>query len=99
MKHLAPKDTGDLVASIAVTTAGNVTPAYSQPGGSQIVPENGVMITVGSAKVRYAHLVEYGTTEMAARPYFWVSYRLSKVRIKRRIARAISKAVREAWSK
>jgi HK97 gp10 family phage protein len=99
MKHLAPEDSGDLKDSIAVTTAGHSTPPYSQPGGSMVVPENAVAITVGNHAVRYAHLPEYGTAKAAAQPYFWPSFRLLKKRATNRIKRAISKAVKQNWGK
>ncbi len=95
MKHLAPVDQGDLRDSIVVTTGGNATPKYSQPGGSQVVPEGAVIVTAGNNSVRYPHLVEYGTTKTKAQPFFWVSVRLKQKKIKARIKRAISKAVRE----
>lgn len=105
MQHLAPvsedgshgKPPGALRDSIVMTTAGNTTPAYSQPGGSQVVPENAVVITAGNSGVRYPHLVEYGTSKADAQPYFWPSYRLLKTRIARRIKRGISQAVRKEW--
>lgn len=99
MKALAEvsRDTGDLIDSIEMTTAGNTTPAYSQPGGSKVVPENAVAVTAGNADVRYPHLVEYGTTKAPAQPFFWPGYRLSKLKIKRRIKRSISAAVRTGW--
>ena len=96
MRQFAPRDTGALIESITVTGPGGTTPAYSQPGGSQTVPENAVAITAGNSEVRYAHLVEYGTAKAHAQPFFWPAYRLFKNRAKRRIARAIGKAVREA---
>lgn len=96
MKNLAPEDEGDLKVSIVVTGPGERTPAYSQPGGSMTVPENAVAVTVGNEHVRYAHLVEYGTSKAHAQPYFWPAYRLLKKRLTSRIKRAISKAVREA---
>jgi HK97 gp10 family phage protein len=99
MRSLAPRKTGDLIDSIAITTAGNATPPYSQPGGSMVVPENAVAITVGNTNVRYAHLVEYGTAKAHAQPFFWVSVRLLKKRIQSRIKRSISKAVKQGWSK
>lgn len=97
MRQLAPEDTGALKESITVTTAGNTTPPYSQPGGARTVPENAVAVTVGNEDVRYPHLVEYGTAEAPAQPYFWPAYRLTKKRIENRIKRAIGKAVREGW--
>jgi HK97 gp10 family phage protein len=101
MKALAEtsRDTGALIDSIAWTPAGRATPHYSQPGGSQVVPENAVVITAGNAAVRYAHLVEYGTTKATAQPYFWPAVRLLRKRLTNRIKRSIGKAVRNGWSK
>jgi HK97 gp10 family phage protein len=101
MKALAEASrlTSDLIETITMTTAGNTTPPYSQPGGSQVVPENAVMITVGNSQVRYPHLVEYGTTRSAAQPFFWPAYRLLKKRILNRIKRGAAKATRENWQK
>ena len=90
------RDTGDLIRSIAVTPAGQATPPYSQPGGAQVVPENAVMVTAGNTSVRYAHLVEYGTTKAAAQPFFWPAVRLNRKKITGRIKRAVSKAVKNA---
>jgi HK97 gp10 family phage protein len=101
MKQLAEpsRDTGKLIDSITYTTAGNTTPPYSQPGGSQVVPANSVMVTAGNTDVRYPHLVEYGTTKAPAQPFFWPAYRLLKKRLQNRIKRSISKAVRENWGR
>jgi HK97 gp10 family phage protein len=99
MRSLAPVDEGDLRDSITYTPAGQTTPPHSQPGGSQVVPENAVMVTAGNADVRYAHLVEYGTLKAPAQPYFWPAFRLSHTRITNRIKRAVSKAVRERWKR
>jgi HK97 gp10 family phage protein len=98
MKLLAPVDTGALQESIAVTLPGESTPPYSQPGGSRVAKENEVIVTAGNEKVRYAHLLEYGTTAAPAHPYFWPAYRLTRERIKRRLSRAISKAVKDGWN-
>jgi HK97 gp10 family phage protein len=97
MRQLVPVDEGDLKDSITVTPAGQTTPAYSQPGGSMTVPENAAAITVGNSKVRYAHLVEYGTNQSSAQPFFWPTIRLLKKRTKGRISRAMGKAVRDNW--
>ena len=96
MRALAPEDTGDLKDSIAVTLPGQSTPPYSQPGGSQVAKENQVLVTVGNHVVRYPHLVEYGTANAAAQPFFWPAFRLKRKRLANRIKRAISKAVRQA---
>ena len=101
MKALAEpsRKTGALIDSITFTTAGNTTPPYSEPGGSRVVPENAVAVTAGNTKVRYVHFVEYGTSKMAAEPFFWPAYRLLKKKLSDRIKRSASKAVRENWAK
>lgn len=103
MRHLAPDDpaTGapDLKSSIAVTPAGQQTPAYSQPGGSLVVPENAVAITAGNSDVRYPHLLEYGTTKMQAQPYFWPSVRLHRKKAQQAIKGGVARAVKKNWGK
>lgn len=99
MQALAPEDTGALRQSITATPPGGTTPAYSQPGGSRVVGENQVLVTAGNSEVRYPHLVEYGTAEAHAQPFFWPAYRLTKKRIANRLKRAIGKAVREGWTR
>lgn len=113
-RSLAPDDPAtaapDLKSSIAVTGPGQMTPPYSQPGGSMVVPENAAVITVGNTDVRYAHLVEFGTRARmtkskeqsghhpgtAAQPFFWPGFRMGRKRALNRIKRAIGKAIREA---
>ncbi|GGG62788.1 hypothetical protein GCM10011415_06460 [Salipiger pallidus] len=96
MEALAPEEDGDLKGSIAVTPAGQMTPPYSQPGGSHVVPENQVAITAGNSDVRYPHLQEYGTRHHAAQPFFWPGFRLARKKAENRIKRQIAKAIREA---
>lgn len=99
MQSLVPVDQGDLRDSIAVTQTGERTPAHSQPGGSMVVRDNQIVITAGNSEVRYPHLVEYGTQQAPAQPYFWPATRLLKARNTRRIKRAVSKAVKENWGR
>jgi len=110
MRALAPVDDGDLKESIAVTPGGSSTPAYSQPGGRQVVPELQVLVTAGNTKVRYAHLVEFGTAPhenrglfegtrhpgTKAEPFFWPAFRLHRKKLASAIKRAIRKAVKDA---
>ena len=98
-RALAPVDTGDLEQSIHVTSPGEQTPAYSQPGGSQIAKENEVIVTVGDSDVRFAHLLEYGTRNSPAQPFFWPGYRLTRKRAAAKIKRAMAKAIKENWGK
>lgn len=60
-KSLVKEVSGDLKESIHVTNPGEATPAYSQPGGKRIAREEEAIVTAGNSKVRYAHLVEFGT--------------------------------------
>lgn len=98
-KQLAPKDTGDLADSIAVTEPGQLTPPYSQPGGSTVAGENQVIVTAGNSDVRYPHLVEHGTSETEAQPFFFPGYRLLKGKVTRSTASAFGRTARREWSK
>lgn len=97
-QHLAPKDTHALANSISVTGPGETTPPYSQPGGSRVAGETEVIVTAGNTDVRYAHLVEYGTSKTEPQPFFWPALRLLRKRLQQRIDRAGRKAVRDAWN-
>lgn len=99
MRSIVPKDTRELEYSIKYTMPGGRTPAYSQPGGSMVVPENAVAITVGNSDVRYGHLVEYGTAEAHAQPFFWPSVRLHNKRARTAIKSAIGRAVKKNWGR
>ena len=106
-KSLAPVDDGDLKESVHVTLPGGTTPPYSQPGGSTTARESQAIITAGNTKVRYAHLVEFGTkahinggkfagTEhpgTTAQPFFWPAYRALRGRARGKITRGIKKAI------
>lgn len=95
----ASRDTGALIDSITVTAPGEQAPPYSQPGGSHTVPEGAVMITAGNSDVRYAHLVEFGTSKTDAQPFFWPGYMLGRQRAVNRINRAGRKIIRSVWNK
>ena len=101
VQHLAEtsRDTGALIDSVAVTLPGQTTPPYSQPGGSRTAHELEAIVTVGNSDVRYAHLVEYGTAEAPAQPFFWPAVRTLRKRINGRLKRAAGKAARDWWSR
>ena len=99
MRQFVPVDSGDTKDSIAVTPAGGSTPAYSQPGGQMTVPENAVAVTVGDQDVRTAHLVEHGTVNAPAQPFFWPAVRLHNKKAKAAIKRSVATAVRKNWGK
>ncbi|MCF6370976.1 HK97-gp10 family putative phage morphogenesis protein [Rhizobium halophilum] len=96
-RTFAPVDSGDLRDSIEVTPPGAHTPPYSQPGGSRVAGENEVIITAGNEDVRYAHLVEYGTANAEAQPFFWPAYRLNAAKIKRNAASLFKRRLKKAW--
>lgn len=95
MQSNAPQETGALIESIKATQPEQTTPAYSLPSGQKTAGELQAIVTVGDAKVRYAHLVEYGTSKATAQPFFWPAARELNKRIKGRIKRTINKAVKE----
>lgn len=99
IQRAAPEDSGDLKDSVVVTPPGGSTPAYSQPGGSRIAANNEAIITVGNTVVRYPHLIEYGTSKMAAQPYFWPTVRTYGPRGQRAIKLALGKLVKAAWQR
>ncbi len=92
------RDTGALIDSIEVTKPGDTTPPYSQPGGSRTAHELEAIVTVGNSEVRYPHLVEYGTENAQAQPFFWSAVRSLQKRINNRLNRAARKAIRTYWS-
>lgn len=98
-KQLAPKDTGALADSIAVTEPGHTTPPHSQPGGSRVAGENQVLVTAGNSDVRYPHHVEHGTSKMEAEPFFFPGYRLLADQIKRGTTSAFTRTARKEWNR
>jgi HK97 gp10 family phage protein len=90
----ASRQTGDLIDSIEVTAPGGTTPKYAAGGGSETLGPNMAAVTVGSPKVRYGHLIEFGTAHSEAKPFLLAAFRLAKRKVEARIARAIGKAIR-----
>lgn len=109
-KSYVPVRHGNLRDSIVATPGGAVTPSYSQPGGSQVVPQGAALVTAGNNKVRYPHLVEYGTRPhenrgkfagttnpgAPAQPFFWPAFRLLRRRFRARMSRAMNAAIKKA---
>lgn len=109
-QNLVPYDQGELHDSIVVTQPGQTTPPYSQPGGSMTAGPEQAIITAGNTRVRYPHLVEFGTPPhinggqfagtahpgTTAQPFFFPAWRALRNRVKSRITRSINKAIRDA---
>ncbi len=114
MKRLAPKDTGKLRNSIVQTWGGGKVRYSSLAGSSGEAgdPDLSVRISAGNSEVRYAHLVEFGTAPhinggrfagtkhpgTSPRPFFYPAYRANKRRVKSRISRATTRAVKQVAS-
>ena len=96
MRALVPVDDGDLKASITVTAPGETTPAYAEGGGKRTAGSNQALVTAGNEQVRHGHLQEFGTVKQEAQPFMRPGARIAMPKAKRRISRAIGKAVRSA---
>ena len=113
-KRLAPVQSGDLRNSIKQTWGGGKE-RYSSlsagAGGGD--PDLTVKISAGNSKVRYAHLVEFGTAPhinggkfagsqhpgATPKPFFYPAYRALRKRVKSRITRATTKAAKKVAGK
>ena len=109
-KGFAPVDDGDLKQSITWQWGDEAKIAYSQTLGSVSGQhELSARISAGNGKVRYAHLVEFGTAQHTAggkfegatipaippQPFFHPGFRIGKKRAKSRISRAVNRAAKK----
>ncbi|MBW9113152.1 HK97 gp10 family phage protein [Rhizobium cauense] len=108
-KSLVHDDTGELRDSIGWTYGrapkGAMTLATVENTGGDLT----ITIYAGNSEAFYARWVEFGTSAhiaggkfagaripaQPARPFFYVSFRVSRKRVKGRITRAINKAAKE----
>lgn len=94
MKRLVPVDKGDLRDSIGWTWG-------DPPDGATVVASavssDGIAITIfaGGGDAFHARFVEFGTRNMPAQPFFYVSWRANRKRVLARTKRALRKAVKE----
>lgn len=107
-RSFVPVRTGKLRDSIVATPPGGLPPVHSQ--GNQQVPAGAYAVTAGNDKVRYAHLVEFGTSPHTnqgtvpgtlnpgapAQPYFFPAYRLIRKGMRNRATRAINQSIKTA---
>lgn len=109
MRSLVPTDSGDLRDSIAWTWGrapkGALTLGKVQSIGGDLT----ITVYAGNATAYYSRFVEFGTAShtaggmfagatiptIAASPFFFVSYRANRKKVKSRITRAINKAAKE----
>ncbi len=95
MKYLVPEDQGDLKRSIKATITSDVSATVTAGDETTFVP----LRADGGVEIQNAFLQEYGTKDMPRNPFFWPSVNTTKKRVRRRVDRAISKAVKEVWSR
>jgi len=113
MKSLAPDDSGDLRDSIGWTWG--KAPKYSTVlalAKSSLAGDLTITIYAGNSKVRYAHLVEFGTAPhivggkfagaqhpgAKASPFFFVSWRANREKGKSCIRSAITQSAKQVAS-
>lgn len=98
IRQLAPKGaTGKLAASVnwtwgAAPEGARTLATTSNPKGGK----NVILATIyaGGKSAYYAPFVEFGTTKMAAQPFFFPTYRANKKRIRGAMSRRIREVVR-----
>lgn len=104
MKRLVARDSGALAATIGWTWGD--APAGAMVIGQSSRRSDGLRITIyagnertmveGRSKMfQLARLIEHGTKEMAAQPFFYVSWRALRRRAKSRISRQMRKGIKE----
>ncbi|RWP19259.1 MAG: HK97 gp10 family phage protein [Mesorhizobium sp.] len=99
MKRLVPVEHGDLRDSIGWNWDTN--PAGTKILGtarSRVGGDLRLVIYAGDDRAFYARMQEFGTQNMPASPYFFVSYRALKNRVKRRVVVASRAALKELAS-
>jgi len=97
MKRIAPKDRGDLEASIGWTWGD--APAGSLTIGTVGGNEYGAMritIYAGGKKAFYAAFQEFGTAKMTANPFFFPVWRARRRSVRTRISRAVTRGLKKA---
>lgn len=104
MRNLVPVDSGALRDSIGWTwgKAPQGAMTIGKMAASNLAGELTITIyagtrdkKLGEADAYYARFVEFGTKNMAASPYFYVSYRANKKKVRSRIRRATTAAAKE----
>jgi HK97 gp10 family phage protein len=109
-RRLAPEKSGELKKSIVVTPADLDIPRYAALKSKRTVkdPYLAAIISAGNSRVRYAHLVEFGTAPhenegsfpgtqnpgTPARPYFYPGFRAMKKRAQNKINRAARQGIK-----
>lgn len=111
-RAFAPRRTGALAASITYTFGDRDLPAYASVKAGNAAhgdPSMIVILSAGNSRVRYAHLVEFGTAphdvggkferveHPGARqhPFFYPAFHALKRKARARLARSVGAAIRK----
>ncbi|MBN9335378.1 HK97-gp10 family putative phage morphogenesis protein [Devosia sp.] len=94
MKGLAPRDEGDLQASIQKEAGPHDLSRRIVAGGERTTRP---VRDGADAEYDYALAQELGTKEMPANPFFRPVVRSSRKKVRNRLKRAAAKAVRDNW--
>ena len=93
-QRLVPVASGKLRDSIGWTWGqsprGAMTIATVKSTGGEMI----LTIYAGNAEAFYGRWVEFGTVNMPAQPYFYVSYRANRKKAKSAIRRAVTKSAK-----
>lgn len=95
MRRFAPVESGDLRDSINWTWGD--APAGTMTIGTVGGTEYGALritIYAGGKDAFYARFQEFGTVKMPAHPFFYPAWRSKKRKLRGRLSRAISKAIK-----
>jgi HK97 gp10 family phage protein len=96
-KSFVPVDEGDLRDSIAWTRGVHVPENSNVRGvGAGGGGADSVTVHAGNAKAWYAAFVEFGAPDKPKQPYFFPAYRIIRKKMKARISRAMTKAIKRA---
>lgn len=97
MKHLAPKDDGNLIRSIRVEDKDSIETKAGERGYSGVSIKAGDATTIvtnkAGAQFQNARIQEFGTKDRDANPFFFIAWKANR----RRVRSAITRAIRKAW--
>lgn len=94
IKRRVPRDTGDLAESVR-WEKGAARGKYRERGSD---PDLTVRVIEGDRENFQAPWIEHGTKDIPAQPHFFPTYRSMRRRLKSRLSRAVTKAVKEIGS-
>jgi hypothetical protein len=94
IKRRVPRDTGDLADSVRWEKG--AAGSKSKERGAD--PDLTVRVIEGDRKNFQAPWIEHGTQAAPAQPHFFPTYRGMRRRLRSRLSRAVSKAIKEAGS-